>query len=77
MMTPRVLAPHILRSLASAQRRGRPVTLQDLVDVLKVRPFDEMGTAVELVKLFGGKEQYQKAVRDLEQALYAPDGSAA
>jgi len=40
MMTPRVLAPHILRTLAAAQRRGRPVTLQDLVDALKVRRVD-------------------------------------
>ena len=47
------------------------------IDVLKVRPFDQMGTAVELVRLFGGKEQYLKAVRELEQALYASDGSAA
>jgi DNA-binding IclR family transcriptional regulator len=40
MMTPRVLAPHILCALAVAQRRGRPVTLQDLVDRLKVRRAD-------------------------------------
>lgn len=40
MMSPRVLAPHVLRLLAAAQRRGRPVTLQDLVDALKVRRAD-------------------------------------
>ncbi len=40
MMTPRVLAPYILRLLASAQQRGRPVTLQDLVDSLEVRRTD-------------------------------------
>ena len=40
MMSPSVLAPHILRFLASAQRRGRPVTLQDLVDALQVRRVD-------------------------------------
>ncbi|MCS6900670.1 MAG: hypothetical protein RMJ98_13670 [Myxococcales bacterium] len=39
-MTPQVLAPYLLRALASAQRRGRPITLQDLVDLLKVRRAD-------------------------------------
>jgi Mn-dependent DtxR family transcriptional regulator len=48
MMTPRVLAPHILRTLASAQRRGRPVTLQDLVDTLKVRRVDVRAAVSEL-----------------------------
>ena len=37
MMTPRFLAPHVLRYLASAQRRGRPVTLDDVVAKLQVR----------------------------------------
>lgn len=48
MMTPRVLAPHILRTLASAQRRGRPVTLQDLVDALKVRKVDVRAAVSEM-----------------------------
>ena len=39
--------------------------------VLKVQPFDEMGTPVELVKLFGDKAAYQQAVQELEEALYA------
>ena len=40
MMTPRLLAPYILRHLALAQRRGRPVTLDDVVTKLKVRRVD-------------------------------------
>lgn len=40
MMTPRVLAPYILQTLAKAQRKGRPVTLNDLVKALKVRQAD-------------------------------------
>jgi type I restriction enzyme R subunit len=38
--------------------------------VLKLNPFTEMGTPIELVKTFGGKKQYQKAVRELQQLLY-------
>ncbi|MCU0656631.1 MAG: hypothetical protein MUF64_15680 [Polyangiaceae bacterium] len=40
MMSPRVLAPYVLRYLAAAQRRGRPVTLQNLIDDLQVRRVD-------------------------------------
>lgn len=40
------------------------------ISVLKVRPFDEIGTPVEIIRGFGGKQQYQQAVRDLERELY-------
>lgn len=32
------------------------------------------GTPVEIVRLFGGKDQYEQAVRDLEAALYSVAG---
>ena len=38
--------------------------------VLKVQPFTKIGTAVEIIQAFGGKEQYFQAVKDLEQQLY-------
>ncbi len=40
------------------------------MDVLRVKPFDEFGSAYEIVKSFGGKEQYDKAVKALENELY-------
>ena len=40
------------------------------MDVLRVQPFAEFGTPVEIIKLFGGREEYQQALRDLEAALY-------
>jgi type I restriction enzyme R subunit len=39
--------------------------------VLKVQPFSDMGRPMELINDFGGKAQYQQAVKDLEQVLYA------
>ncbi len=42
------------------------------VDVLKVQPFNRLGTPVELVKIFGGREKYLQAVRELEKELYTP-----
>jgi type I restriction enzyme R subunit len=41
------------------------------VSVLNVQPFNAMGRPLEIIKGFGGKVQYQQAVRDLEEALYA------
>lgn len=39
--------------------------------VLRMPPFAEIGTPVEIIKgVFGGKQQYEKAVRDLEEQLY-------
>jgi len=46
------------------------ITPIENVAVLKVQPFSEMGRPVELIKGFGGKAQYQQAVKDLEQVLY-------
>ena len=38
--------------------------------VLKLDPFIRMGKPVALVKLFGGKEGYKKAVKELEEEIY-------
>jgi type I restriction enzyme, R subunit len=38
--------------------------------VLKVTPFDGMGTPMELLKPFGGRAGFEKAVRELQAALY-------
>jgi type I restriction enzyme, R subunit len=39
--------------------------------VLRVQPLSDLGTPVQLVQLFGGKEGYLLAVRELEVALYS------
>ncbi len=40
------------------------------INVLKVSPVASLGTPVELVGRFGGKQPYQKAVQELEDELY-------
>jgi len=40
------------------------------IKILKVNPFDQIGTPTEIIKLFGGKAQYTQALTQLEQALY-------
>lgn len=42
--------------------------------VLRNQPFDEMGTVVELVRLFGGGDRYRHPVKELEAALYTQAG---
>ena len=40
--------------------------------VLRVQPFTDLGTPVELVRSFGGRPQYLQALAALERELYAP-----
>jgi type I restriction enzyme R subunit len=41
------------------------------IKILTLDPFSRLGTAPELVAVFGGKSGYLKAVQELEQQLYA------
>ena len=45
------------------------VPVEDM-GVLRVQPFSDLGTPIELIRAFGGKDGYLAAVRELEQALY-------
>jgi type I restriction enzyme, R subunit len=38
--------------------------------ILKVAPFDAMGTPIELLKQFGGRDGFEKAVHEIQSALY-------
>lgn len=41
------------------------------MEVLRVNPFDGFGSAYEIVNgIFGGKNKYQEAIKELEQELY-------
>ncbi|MCX6732908.1 MAG: DEAD/DEAH box helicase family protein [Candidatus Roizmanbacteria bacterium] len=41
------------------------------VEILKVPPLTEFGTPMEIINLFGGKDQYLAAIKGLEQQIYA------
>lgn len=42
------------------------------MEILKVDPFStKFGSVVEIIKLFGGKDKYQKALKELENAIYS------
>jgi type I restriction enzyme R subunit len=40
------------------------------INVLKIQPLNQFGTPLEIVKTFGGKKQYETAVKELEQEIY-------
>jgi len=40
------------------------------IEVLKVKPFTEIGSPIEIVRTFGNKEAYLEAVKELEVELY-------
>jgi len=40
------------------------------LEVLKVQPFNKIGSPIEIINLFGGKQQYINAISELEQELY-------
>jgi type I restriction enzyme R subunit len=40
------------------------------LNVLKVDPFTNLGTPAEILSYFGGKENYLKALKELEQEIY-------
>ncbi|MGZ5054780.1 MAG: EcoAI/FtnUII family type I restriction enzme subunit R [Methylobacter sp.] len=52
------------------------VTIEN-AKVLKLKPFSDIGTPVEIInQVFGGKDQYETAIQELEQELYKQDQTA-
>ncbi len=39
-------------------------------EILNFQPFDKIGTPVEIIREFGGKTQYEEAIRELEKELF-------
>ncbi len=38
--------------------------------ILQVNPLDQFGSPLEIVQLFGGKQEYLKALAELEREIY-------
>lgn len=50
------------------------ITNIESMDVLRVQPFTEYGSPIEIIKEFGNKANYMKAVKELEVELYQSIG---
>jgi type I restriction enzyme R subunit len=46
------------------------VTNIENMEVLRVQPFSEYGSPIEIVRQFGSKAKYMEAIKELEQELY-------
>jgi type I restriction enzyme R subunit len=46
----------------------------DDANVLRIAPFNALGTPVQLIKAFGSKDGFDRAVRELQSALYQEAG---
>ncbi|MCF6149534.1 MAG: DEAD/DEAH box helicase family protein [Candidatus Kuenenia sp.] len=44
--------------------------IEDLA-VLRIEPFNQIGTPTEIVQIFGGRDQYLRIIEELENELYA------
>ena len=59
----------VLNALLEKYRDEGVLNLDD-AKVLKIAPFSTMGSVVQLINEFGGKEGFEKAVHELQDALY-------
>ncbi|WP_372703097.1 EcoAI/FtnUII family type I restriction enzme subunit R [Bradyrhizobium sp. Bra64] len=59
----------VLDALLEKYRDEGVLNLDD-ANVLKITPFTAMGSVVQLIKAFGGKEGFEKAVHEMQDALY-------
>ena len=63
------LAKEVLEALLDMYSNEGIYQIED-TQVLKLDPFNRRGKPAALVKLFGGKEGYKKAVKELEEEIY-------
>lgn len=59
----------VLDALLEKYRDEGVLNLDD-TNVLKIAPFNAMGSVVQLIKAFGGKDGFEAAVHELQDALY-------
>jgi type I restriction enzyme R subunit len=62
-------AQTILNSLLDKYAEDGLLTIES-TEVLKLDPLNKLGTPIELIKAFGGKQQYLTAIKELETQLY-------
>ena len=41
------------------------------LEVLRVEPFNKIGTPTEIIQIFGSRDQYMNVIEELEREIYA------
>jgi type I restriction enzyme, R subunit len=62
-------AQKVLNSLLDKYEQEGVVSIEDSA-ILKVQPLNKLGSPVELVKAFGKKNDFEKAIKELENEIY-------
>jgi type I restriction enzyme, R subunit len=62
-------AKKVLEALLEKYADSGIVPIEE-TQILTINPFTKFGTIVEIIHSFGGKDKYQKAIQELEIALY-------
>jgi type I restriction enzyme R subunit len=62
-------AQAIIKSLLDKYADDDLLTIESL-EVLKLDPLNKLGSPLELINIFGGKEKYMQALKELENELY-------
>ena len=63
------MARKVLEALLDKYADGGVVEIES-IDVLKLDPFVKFGKPIKIAQLFGGKDGYLQAVRELEREIY-------
>ncbi|MFA6810216.1 MAG: DEAD/DEAH box helicase family protein [Desulfoplanes sp.] len=63
-------AQRVLEALLDKYADEGVVPIEE-TNILTISPFTELGTPIEIIRDFGGLDQYNSAVQELEQALYS------
>lgn len=63
------MAQKVLEALLEKYKDEGITQLED-TKILKLKDFEKFGSPMKIVKLFGGKEGYLKAVKELEEEIY-------
>jgi type I restriction enzyme R subunit len=59
----------VLESLLDKYADEGVINIESM-DILKVKPLTDYGSPLEIIKQFGSKAKYLKAIKELEQELY-------
>ena len=59
----------VLNSLLDKYADDGLITIES-TEVLKLDPINKIGTPIEIIRAFGSKSNYTKAVKELETELY-------
>ncbi|MHB9011840.1 MAG: EcoAI/FtnUII family type I restriction enzme subunit R, partial [Ignavibacteriaceae bacterium] len=62
-------AKNVLESLLDKYADGGIENIEDLT-ILRLNPFDEIGSPSEIISLFGDKDKYLNAIKELESQIY-------